>query len=214
MLNVLVLLACLGAGFAAPVAADPPVEKKKVFAWEKHDGLNCWWGGHGADELAGNVPGAPLTNSTDGKEIRTLGQCQAECVQRVDDKTLEKTECHAVLFQVATGMCYGKKNVDVSKCAKDETVALYMRPTAKEWVGGPSSPKASPTTTMAPTTTTTTRKCVTDGNPCDIVLGGPLGNCCDGTECLNYIAPGTGSFRQACTAGCPGGSPPTGVYCM
>lgn len=109
---------------------------------------------------------------------------------------------------MATGKCYGKKNVDVSKCAKDETVALYMRPTAKEWYVPPT------TTTMAPTTTTTTRKCVTDGNPCDIVLGGPLGNCCDGTECLNYIAPGTGSFRQACTAGCPGGSPPTGVYCM
>ena len=128
-----VLLACLGTGLAAE-----PVDltaKKRVFAWEKHDGLNCWWGGHGADELAGNAPGATLKNSTDKTEIRTLGQCQAECVQRVDGKTKEKTECHAVLFQVATGMCYGKKNVDVSKCAKDETVTLYMRPKATEWLG-------------------------------------------------------------------------------
>ena len=170
-----VLLACLGTGLAAE-----PVDltaKKRVFAWEKHDGLNCWWGGHGADELAGNAPGATLKNSTDKTEIRTLGQCQAECVQRVDGKTKEKTECHAVLFQVATGMCYGKKNVDVSKCAKDETVALYMRPTAKEWYVPPT------TTTMAPTTTTTTttRKCVDAGvtGMCSPTSG--RFPCCSGT---------------------------------
>ena len=39
-----------------------------------------------------------------------------------------------MLFQAATGNCYRKKDIVVEKCVRDESVDLYVRPSATVFV--------------------------------------------------------------------------------
>ena len=89
--------------------------------WPKYPGRNCYWKNHGAEEV--DYPwGKAVAN------VKTLHACQAACVEAAD------FGCHGVLFQVATGNCYRKKDIVVEKCVRDESVDLYVRPSATVFV--------------------------------------------------------------------------------
>ena len=90
-------------------------------AWPKYPGRNCYWDNHGAEEV--DYPWGKAV-----AKAKTLHACQAACVEAAD------FGCHGVLFQVATGNCYRKKDIVVEKCVRDESVDLYVRPSATVFV--------------------------------------------------------------------------------
>ena len=92
-----------------------------ALAWAKHPGRNCYWENHGAEEVD-----YPWGKAVD--KVKTLHACQAACVEAAD------FGCHGVLFQAATGNCYRKKDIVVEKCVRDESVDLYVRPSATVFV--------------------------------------------------------------------------------
>ena len=113
------------AGLVAAAAANEgggtPTPAGLALAWPKYPGRNCYWKNHGAEEV--DYPwGKAVAN------VKTLHACQAACVEAAD------FGCHGVLFQVATGNCYRKKDIVVEKCVRDESVDLYVRPSATVFV--------------------------------------------------------------------------------
>ena len=89
--------------------------------WPKYPGRNCYWKNHGAEEV--DYPWGKAV-----AKVKTLHACQAACVEAAD------FGCHGVLFQVSTGNCYRKKDIVVEKCVRDESVDLYVRPSATVFV--------------------------------------------------------------------------------
>ena len=105
----------------APTDAPAGASSGLALAWPKYPGRNCYWKNHGAEEV--DYPwGKAVAN------VKTLHACQAACVEAAD------FGCHGVLFQVATGNCYRKKDIVVEKCVRDESVDLYVRPSATVFV--------------------------------------------------------------------------------
>ena len=93
---------------------DPPFVVEPV--WEKHAQRNCWWNGHGAEEID-SPKGTAVARAT------TIEACQAACI----DVSLPTLFCDGVLFDEARGKCYRKTNIDVGRCAHDPNFDLYIR---------------------------------------------------------------------------------------
>ena len=99
---------------ASPAPSPPPPPR-----WELHRGRNCWWGGHGADEI--DVPAGSAVVGID-----SLASCQASCV------SLESFTCEGILWRKSpsmslSGACYRKANLVPSECSDDAGFDLWMR---------------------------------------------------------------------------------------
>ena len=79
--------------------------------WLSHAGLNCWWDGHGAEEVD-----SPQGSSVAG--VHRLEECQAACAARAT--------CEAVIFSKTDSDCYRKRQVRTELCALDANFDLYV----------------------------------------------------------------------------------------
>jgi hypothetical protein len=80
--------------------------------WRHVANKNCWWGGHGAQEV--DAEGAATADAA------TLEACQASCV------AVAHHGCDGVLWS-RDGHCYRKRHLDVSACSDDPNFQLYLR---------------------------------------------------------------------------------------
>ncbi|KAL1499397.1 hypothetical protein AB1Y20_011603 [Prymnesium parvum] len=111
---------------AAPRASPPPPpapDQPPLVVWEKHAGLNCWWDGHGAEEVD-----SPSGSAVAG--VASLAACHAAC--------LAAPQCDGVLFERG-GRCFRKARLDVSRCSPSAQFDLYVHNAAR-----PPSPPAAP----------------------------------------------------------------------
>lgn len=113
-----------------PSLPPPPVHA----TWSHYPDLNCWWGGHGAQEVD-QPPGTAVF------EVTTLDECKDACA-RVSDYgcevpwrtptpstppcSLTSLPTQAVLFS-QDKKCYRKRHVDPSACLSDAAYQLYIR---------------------------------------------------------------------------------------
>jgi len=97
-----------------PPSTPPPTPPPPAAAsWEHHADRNCWWGGHGAQEV----------DSPQGSVVagaKTLDDCKAACV------SLPARRCDAVLFS-DDNKCFRKRHVDPSQCSVDLRFQLHVR---------------------------------------------------------------------------------------
>lgn len=112
--------------------------------------MNCWWDGHGAEEVD-----TPRGSAVQG--VTTLAGCKAACVASDDDGSssawpvarramaANKPFCDGVLFNMNTGQCYRKASVDVSRCPSDGQFSLYLRTEANR---PPAAPRPDPSDKM------------------------------------------------------------------
>ena len=98
---------------SSPPMLSPPPEA----TWEVYEGKNCFWDGHGADEVD-----TPRGSSVPG--VSSVDACKAACLEAARDINVV---CDGVLFQPGTGKCYRKANIDPSSCSYDRGFVLYVR---------------------------------------------------------------------------------------
>lgn len=111
---------------SAPPSAPPPVGPFDF--WQMVEGVNCFWGGHGADEVdevGANVP-----------DVSTLVDCLRSCVRA------PRFSCDGVLWHDLTKRCFRKRNIAVDRCVYDDQYVLYYR--TDPYPPSPSSPPAPP----------------------------------------------------------------------
>lgn len=96
-------------GYAGAASAAPSGQVK----WKHMPGLNCWWNGHGSEEIEN-----PRGSATPG--ITTLAQCQASCLQ--------VPGCQGVVVTTMPGAthCYRKTNLQPALCDRAAQLDLYM----------------------------------------------------------------------------------------
>lgn len=109
-----------------PPSAPPPAGPFDF--WQKVDGLNCFWGGHGADELDGGG------RSVEG--ANTVVECLRACF------AVDKFACEGVLWHEPSRRCFRKKNIRVNKCLDDDDYVLYFR--TDPYPPSPSTPPLPP----------------------------------------------------------------------
>lgn len=95
-----------------PPATPSPLPSPPV--WQRHAGRNCWWAGHGAEEVD-----TPRGSALRG--VSSIAACLAACVE------LDEHRCHGVLWRGADGSCYRKANIVEARCSNDAHYDLYMR---------------------------------------------------------------------------------------
>ena len=112
-----------------PPSPPPPSPLSPVpVAWEKLEGKNCWWDGHGAEEV--DLPkGSAVGGAT------TVEQCQAACVELNHGYP---RECDGILVQNersdegpmskgSISKCFRKARIDPQRCSDDAAFTLYLR---------------------------------------------------------------------------------------
>jgi len=87
---------------------------EELAAWEVHEGSNCWWDGHGAEEI--DPRGAAVPNVDD------VDACKASCLAAG-----AIARCDGVLWSSATRGCFRKANVQLALCSTDASFTLYLR---------------------------------------------------------------------------------------
>ena len=92
-----------------PPPSQPPTGH---VTWSYLPNLNCWWGGHGAQEVD-----TPAGSAVQG--VTTLKACQTACLD------VPAFGCEAILY--ASGKCYRKRHIDLPRCSPDPDFHLYMR---------------------------------------------------------------------------------------
>ena len=102
---------------ACPIkaAATRSRDVRDTTVWEVHHGKNCWWAGHGADELD-EPPGSSVPG------VYTREACKASCSEYDGPK-----KCDGVIFQPNTQLCFRKANIDVARCSPDPSYVLFIR---------------------------------------------------------------------------------------
>ena len=86
---------------------------------------NCWWDGHGAEEVDSPKGTAVAT-------ANTVEACKAACL------SAPNYACEGVLWKAAGGECYRKRNIDPRRCSADPNFVLFLRTDANR---PPSAPK-------------------------------------------------------------------------
>ena len=86
----------------------------KVFTWEVYEGRNCWWNGHGAEEVD-----MPQGSAVSGVTI--IEDCKESCISVSNDL------CEGILFQKSTTKCFRKTSIIVTRCSRDSDFTLYLR---------------------------------------------------------------------------------------
>ena len=90
-----------------PQAPPPPL-------WQSYSGHNCWWNGHGSEEV----------DKPDGSAVptvKTLDACFAACIE------VPNWGCEGVIFDKKGERCYRKVNITPSKCSRDDGMDLHVR---------------------------------------------------------------------------------------
>jgi len=95
-----------------PPQAPPPAGPFDF--WQAHPKTNCWWDGHGAEEV--DTP-----NGTPVEGVRTLVACLHSCVN------LPQYACDAALWLERDKRCYRKRHINLPKCASWRETDLYVR---------------------------------------------------------------------------------------
>jgi len=96
----------------SPAPAHPPsASVARVVTWTEFPAKNCWWGGHGAEEVD-----TPRGSAVSG--VKTIDACKAAC--------LDKTQCDGVLFQKSSGKCFRKARLQPRLCRPDDTLTLFV----------------------------------------------------------------------------------------
>lgn len=96
----------------SPAPAHPPsASVARVVTWTEFPAKNCWWGGHGAEEVD-----TPRGSAVSG--VKTIDACKAAC--------LDKTQCDGVLFQKSSGKCFRKARLQPGLCRPDDTLTLFV----------------------------------------------------------------------------------------
>ena len=93
-------------------------------AWEVHPAKNCWWNGHGADEV--DTP-----NGVSVPGIHTVKACKAACLEFFKYEAVNTgwapIRCTGFAFQASTQSCFRKTNIKVAECSVDPSYVLYIR---------------------------------------------------------------------------------------
>ena len=97
-----------------PLIAEPPALPPPPPLWIRHSNLNCWWQGHGSDEV-------DSPRGTAVPRVHTLDACLTSCLQ------VPEYYCEAVLFNAGEQSCYRKRNIKVERCPHDWDFDLYIR---------------------------------------------------------------------------------------
>ncbi|KAL1498856.1 hypothetical protein AB1Y20_013381 [Prymnesium parvum] len=95
----------------SPPSPSPPLPS---YRWEKHPSTNCYWGGHGAEEV--DFPEGSSFPAV------SLADCKAACARLA--------ACEGVLFPSAGGggaRCYRKASIDLSACLADASLDLHLK---------------------------------------------------------------------------------------
>jgi hypothetical protein len=92
--------------------------------WELHENRNCYWDGHGAEEVD-----SPQGSSVHG--VHTLDDCKQACVD-------SEKRCDGIIYLRKLNVCYRKADIDVKRCPPDGKLDLYIRiepnrPPAAPW---------------------------------------------------------------------------------
>jgi hypothetical protein len=82
-------------------------------SWQLQGRYNCFWGGHGAEEV-------DYPHGTAVEGVDNLLDCLKSC------SDYPHYGCHAILFN-NEDKCYRKRNIVVSKCYQDNRIMLYKR---------------------------------------------------------------------------------------
>ena len=86
--------------------------------WEEHKQTNCWWDGHGSEEVD-----SPKGSAVPG--VTTVEACKDACVE--SDRRPGKPLCDGVVFDPNGRKCYLKASIDVRRCPPDSNFNLYLR---------------------------------------------------------------------------------------
>jgi hypothetical protein len=85
-----------------------------LVSWTRVEGMNCFWDGHGADEVD-----LPLGSAVEG--VNALVPCLRSCI------SVPHYACSAVLWWGAKSQCFRKTNIVLAKCISDNAFVLYRR---------------------------------------------------------------------------------------
>ena len=104
----------------SPARLSPRTPKLLGAGWVKIEGKNCWWDGHGAEEVD-SPKGSVVAGAT------TVEQCKAACIELGQGYP---HMCEGILVQQTADdsrRCFRKAQIDISMCSDDETFELYVR---------------------------------------------------------------------------------------
>ena len=96
-------------------SAPPAMHGTTSASWEVYDAKNCWWGGHGAEEI-GLGTGVAVPNVT------SVDACKAACLS-----SNLHIPCDGVLLQLETKSCFLKATIVPALCSHDTGYTLYVR---------------------------------------------------------------------------------------
>ena len=82
-----------------PAAPPPPL-------WQKYEGHNCYWDGHGSYEID-QPNGSPVAG------VNTIDACLAACIEVPD------FICEGVIWNPGEKLCYRKANITLAECTRD-----------------------------------------------------------------------------------------------
>lgn len=107
-----------------PNQRSPPLRPplRPSITWERHLGLNCSGGGHGAFNVPqpGTISAFPRSD-VPVSDVSSLDKCEETCADVLD------YGCEAVLFDVAQGKCYHRRYVEKARCSSNAALDLYIR---------------------------------------------------------------------------------------
>ena len=112
-----------------PPGLPPPITDY----WAVHEEMNCWWDGHGAEEVD-EPKGTPVEG------VQTLDACLRSCT------AVPAYGCDGVLWKSDDSTCYRKRNIVVPDCSSysnfDRDFDLYVR--TDEYLPLPPYPPSPP----------------------------------------------------------------------
>ena len=86
-------------------------------SWELFEGKNCWWDGHGAEEV--DVPRGHVAPGNPGN----LDECKASCIL--------SSQCEAIVVARPTAGtpfgCFRKKNIELGECTISSDFELHLK---------------------------------------------------------------------------------------
>lgn len=112
----------------SPLPHPPPPVLAVAVTWEAHEQRNCWWDGHGSEEVD-----SPKGHAVTG--VKTLAACKESCVAAA--KEPRKPFCEGVIYDPANNNCYRKTNIDLHRCPTGGNLNLYLRIEANRPPGAP-----------------------------------------------------------------------------
>ena len=95
----------------------PPHPDVTATSWVLHEQTNCWWGGHGAEEV-------DSPRGSDVPDVSTLPACKVACVSAASSGP---SFCEGIVWAPRAGKCYRKTRISLGLCDFDPTYHLHLR---------------------------------------------------------------------------------------